>query len=323
MFIDEVDNIVFEAGHGGAGRVSFHRPPERGPDGGNGGKGGDLYLKTVEDSMAMTRFAAKKEFQAAHGEKGGCNHKSGRDGRDLYLDLPMGTDIFDQNGQKILVMEKPGLTILFCRGGLGGQGNFEFRSSVNTTPKYAQPGLAGEKKTVRLVLKLIADYGLVGLPNAGKSSLLNVLTKARVKVAAYPFTTLEPNLGVLNGKIIADIPGLIAGASTGRGLGIKFLKHIEKVALLLHCLSAESEDLIADYQTVRQELANYSHDLINKTEIILLTKSDLINQTALKEQLATLRKLKKKVLPVSIYDEASLKKLAGILSDSEKFLVEP
>jgi GTP-binding protein len=317
MFIDEVGNIIFAAGHGGPGRVSFRRPPERGPDGGNGGQGGSLYLTAVDDLLALAPLATQKRFTAANGQSGGRNRRSGAAGVNLTIALPVGTTIFSQSsGQLLAELTQVGQKLLFCCGGLGGRGNFEFRSSTNTTPQHAQPGLPGQSHCVRLVLKLVADYGLIGLPNAGKSSLLNALTRAHAKVAAYPFTTLEPNLGVLHHKVIADVPGLIAGAARGKGLGIKFLKHIEKVKLLLHCLSAESEDLLGDYQIIHRELANYSPDLINKTEIILLTKIDLINQSELKNCLATLRKLKKKIIPVSVYKLTTLKSLAAVFKHS-------
>ena len=205
-----------------------------------------------------------------------------------------------------------GQEIEICRGGIGGKGNAELANSRNTTPMKAQDGRPGQTRILKLTLKLIADFGLIGLPNAGKSSLLNELTRATAKVANYPFTTLEPNLGVLGTHVLADIPGLIEGAAGGKGLGIKFLKHIEKTTILLHCVAADSEDILADYKTVRQELANYNPELLEKPEIILLTKSDLIDSKDLAKKQKTLAKFGQ-VLTVSIHDWDSLQELINHL----------
>lgn len=312
MLVDEAE-ITIKAGHGGKGMVSFRRPPERGPDGGNGGKGGSVYIRVINDITALAPFASKKYYEAQDGQAGSRNRRTGADAEDLELLIPLGTTIIDAHADKILELEQAGKRILICKGGLGGKGNWEFRSSCNTTPRYAQPGLNGEEKKLKLILKLLADFGLIGIPNAGKSSLLNELTKANVKVANYPFTTLEPNLGAFKRKIIADIPGLIEGAHKGKGLGIKFLKHIEKVTLLLHCISVESENIIKDYQIVRNELEKYNPELTKKEEVVLLTKTDLIDQTQLKQKLNQLKKLKKKVLPISIHDWDSLEKFKKLL----------
>lgn len=345
MLIDEAE-VILKAGHGGPGRVSFYKVWMKGPDGGNGGKGGDVYLKATSDLMALRQFTSKKILAAENGEMGGKNKSSGKDGKDIEVLMPVGTVLEDIRTGEVIELIEPDQRILICKGGLGGKGNTEFKSSRNTTPEYAQPGLPGEEKEFKIHLKLIADFGLIGLPNAGKSSLLNELTTANVKTADYPFTTLEPNLGSIklnvistsdgeeksltsNDKIshfvrgdkkrsliLADIPGLIEGASIGKGLGIKFLKHIEKVSILLHCIAADSEDLLGDYKTVWKELENYSESFKKKPEIILLTKSDLVTKEKLKEQLKLLKPLKKEVVPISIHDWDSLENLRNILSKS-------
>lgn len=326
MFIDKAE-ITLQAGHGGPGKVSFYNYPQVGPDGGNGGRGGDVYIKGTTDLTALRNFNVKRTLSAMNGEAGGSNRKFGKDGEDITVTLPIGSTLTVTSTNKpnqplevieLIVANEP---FLFCKGGKGGRGNFEFKSSTNTTPEYAQPGLDGEQKTVTIDLKLIADFGLVGLPNAGKSSLLNTLTSAQAKVAEYPFTTLEPNLGVIPSKnptvpskIIADIPGLIEGASDGKGLGIKFLKHIEKVSRILHCISSESANLVKDYQTIQQELAKFKPELAAKPQIILITKTDVATPTQIKELIKQAKKLQKEVLPVSIIDDESMTKLRELLS---------
>lgn len=314
MFIDEVD-IIIKGGHGGAGKVSFGPGKYSGPDGGNGGRGGYVYIKATSDLTTLNQFTRKKFLKAEDGGAGDRQKKTGKDGQDLELTLPIGTSLVDKDTGEDFEVNNLEDKILLAKGGLGGKGNFELRSSRNTTPRSAQPGLPGKERHLKVVLKLIADFGLIGLPNAGKSSLLNELTAAKVKTASYPFTTLEPNLGVLEGKIVADIPGLIEGASEGKGLGIKFLKHIEKVKLLLHCISAESEDPLKDYQVVRNELGTFNIELLEKEEIILLTKSDLVGKKELEKKIKALKKFKKQIIPVSIYDFESLENLKKKLID--------
>jgi len=318
MFIDEAD-IVLLAGHGGSGIVSFGKKMGSGPDGGNGGAGGDISFVAVDDITLLTKFTQQSAFEAGYGHPGGRNRMSGRDGGDLEIQLPVGTTVIDKETKEILFeMAQVGQKELICKGGLGGRGNYEFRGPRRTTPQFAQPGLPGEKKSLFIILKLIADFGLIGLPNAGKSSLLNELTHAKSKVANYPFTTLAPNLGVFHGKVIADIPGLIEGASEGRGLGVSFLKHIEKVGVLLHCISVETTSPVADYQTVRQELGKYNKELLKKTEIVLLTKSDLTDAKTLAKLTKILQTKSKKILAVSIHDWESLEKIKTVLSGKFK-----
>lgn len=309
MLIDEVD-VDIKAGHGGKGRTSFGG---HGPDGGNGGKGGDVYITVTSDLRALNQFSATKEIKAADGEAGSNNCGDGRKGNDTEIFMPVGCVLTEQNTGEVIEFNEIGSRILICKGGLGGKGNFEFKSGKNRSPKYHQPGLPGDFKTFHVVLKYLADFGLIGLPNAGKSSLLNRLTNARAAVGAYPFTTLEANLGVLNQKVIADIPGLIAGASEGRGLGIKFLKHIEKVRLLLHCIAADSADVMSDYKIINNELALFSPDLANKPQVILITKTDLSAREDIDKQIKLLKSLKKKIYKVSVYDQDSIQKLKLLL----------
>jgi GTPase len=305
MLVDEAE-INIKAGHGGAGRVSF-KGKTGGPDGGDGGRGGDVYVRATNNIYDLNQFLSRSVYRAENGEAGGVGVSSGKDGKDLFLIMPIGTILKGEGGYEV-ELKDVNQVILLTKGGLGGRGNESYKSSRNTTPRYAQGGLPGEEKKLKLRLRLIADLGLIGLPNVGKSSLLNELTKANAKIGDFPFTTLEPNLGVLNGKVLADIPGLIEGASVGKGLGHKFLKHIEKVRLLLHCVSSESKDPLKDYKTIREELRKFNPELLSKREIILLTKSD-VKSIELKGL-----PFDKKVIPVSIYSWESIQSLIKTLN---------
>lgn len=314
MLIDHAE-VTFSGGHGGAGLVSFGKMRKSGPDGGNGGDGGDVYVRAVSDLTLLNQFSAKQEFSGGNGFKGGQNKKTGKEGEDIEVLLPVGTSIVNKaTGELIVELTEFNQKVLLCKGGKGGKGNWEFRSSRNTTPMFAQPGLPGDKLEVFIELKLIAEYGLIGLPNAGKSSLLNELTNANAKTGNYSFTTLSPNLGVFNGKIIADIPGLIEGASEGRGLGISFLKHIEKVKVLLHCISLDSQTPLEDYKTVRKELGNYNKALLLKKELLLLTKSDIVEPEIVAKVIKQFKNQNRIIIPISIYDLHSLEKLKSSLS---------
>ncbi len=312
MLIDEAQ-ITIKGGNGGDGIVHFYSDgsrPKGGPDGGKGGDGGNLYFKAVSDISRLGLFRYSKTFAAEDGQRGGPNNRTGRNGKDITLEVPVGTVISYDNGTS-QEMNSVGEIFLGAKGGRGGWGNWHFRSATNQTPQEFQPGQKVDTKNIFLQLKLIADVGFIGLPNAGKSSLLNELTSANAKVANYPFTTLEPNLGVTKGnKVIADIPGLIEGAGTGKGLGIKFLKHIERTKLLIHCLALDNPDLKQAYETVRQELANYSSRLASEKEILILTKSDLLDPKEVKKA----EKLMKAKLSVSIIDTDSLKILNDLIA---------
>jgi len=317
MLVDEV-TITVRGGNGGNGAATFKRNAQTakgGPDGGNGGNGGDLYFQGVNDISALSVFSYTKSIFAEDGIKGGKQNLFGRNGEDKTVPVPIGTEIINLNTNQISEILSVGEKVLIAKGGVGGRGNNEFKSATNQTPKYRELGEKGEEKKLRLVLKLVADIGLIGLPNAGKSSLLQVLTNAHPKIGNYPFTTLEPNLGVMNKLVISDIPGLIEGASTGKGLGIKFLRHVEKTKVLLHCVDGQSPDIKKNYLTIRNELTKYSEVLKNKKEIILLTKADLLNNDSIQEKLRILKKLHKDVYSVSIYNESQLNSLKNMLQN--------
>jgi len=312
MFIDEAE-IMVKGGHGGAGKVAFFRN-RKGSSGGNGAPGGDVYAMATSNLTHLKPFTEVVKYIGGNGGPGGPNKRTGLHGKDLYLKMPIGTSIIDIVTNKEIVINENNPKILLCKGGAGGLGNVAFKSPINRTPQNAEPGKEGQERNFKLILRLIANFGLIGLPNAGKSSLLNKLTAADVRTANYPFTTLEPNLGVYNGKVIADVPGLIEGASTGKGLGIKFLKHIEKVDLIFHCISIESQNVATEYNTVVNELKSYNPKLPEKKSIILLTKIDLADQKEIDEKVKELKKFNKDVLAISIFDEKSLEKLKQVLT---------
>lgn len=313
MLIDEI-TIRLNAGHGGRGAVAFNKVRlSRGPTGGDGGRGGNVYFEGVPDINALMPFAGKKEMKGEDGRDGRGQFLDGRAGEDLILKIPIGTTVTKNSGYAE-EMEHVGQRILAAGGGSGGKGNFKFRSSVNTSPTEFQEGLLGDTVLYTLTLRLIADVGLVGLPNAGKSNLLNELTAAKSKVAHYAFTTLEPHLGAYYELIIADIPGLIEGASAGKGLGVKFLKHIERTKVLFHLVSAESEDPVRDYGIIRKELTAYSPQLAEKTEYVFLTKSDMISAEILREKLSALKKASITATPLSVLDTESLDEVKKILN---------
>ena len=325
MLIDEAE-IRINAGYGGRGAVAFNTNlKSRGPAGGSGGKGGNVYGEGVSDLSALGQFRFKKEFSAENGGEGRGQFRDGKNGDDLILKLPVGTVVYNLTQPRLaearrasgseINFEKIGERILLAKGGLGGRGNFQFRSSKNTSPKHAEPGRPGESFIFRFELKFIADIGFVGLPNVGKSSLLNKLTNARSKVANYPFTTLEPNLGAYYELILADIPGLIEGSSSGKGLGIKFLRHIERTHILFHFISAESPTPSKDYKVIRKELGAYHKALLEKPERLYLTKSDLVTPVELKEKLSTLKKIDPHAIAISVNDQESIQNVEKILND--------
>lgn len=318
MLIDEIE-IEVSGGHGGKGAVAFNKNMMAlGPAGGSGGKGGDVYAAGVADIGALRQFRFRKDFPAENGGEGRGQFRDGRDGKDTVLKVPVGTVIHNLEFGWQDEITKIGQRYLIAKGGNGGKGNFHFRSSKNTTPKQFQPGLPGEKFKIKLELKLIADVGFVGFPNAGKSSMLNALTAASAKVANYPFTTLEPNLGVYYGLILADIPGLIENSSTGKGLGFKFLRHIERTRVLFHFISAESEDPVKDYDIIRKELGGYKKELLDKPEYVFLSKTDILTEKDLKTRLAALKKKNKQAFVCSIILDDGLKDIQRILNVMEK-----
>ncbi len=314
MLIDDV-TIKIEAGDGGKGAVAFNKNlMSLGPAGGSGGRGGSVYALGVSDLNALSQFRYEKDVKAQDGANGASQFRDGPDGADRILKIPVGTIIRAIATDKTYEVLSVGQKILLARGGIGGRGNFHFRSSTNTTPREFEEGRPGARFTARLELKLIADVGLIGLPNAGKSSLLNEMTKASAKVANYPFTTLEPNLGTHYELILADIPGLIEGAADGKGLGIKFLRHIERTAILFHLISAESEHPVRDYKTIKRELATYSRELGKKFEYVFLSKSDLLPPKELKKKIAVLKKMNPRILAISVHDWDSMAKVKKILA---------
>ena len=313
MLIDEI-TITVKSGSGGKGGVAFSKIlMSLGPTGGNGGRGGSIYVEGVSDLNALNQFRYKKDVEAKNGENGRGQFVDGSDAADIVLRIPVGTVIHAKETGEAKEILKTGEKILIAEGGRGGKGNYKFRSPKNTSPREFQNGLPGEQFTLKLELKLIADVGFIGLPNAGKSSLLNELTKAKSKVANYAFTTLEPNLGSYYNLILADIPGLIEGASHGKGLGIKFLRHIERTKILFHLISAESMDPVKEYNIVRNELMSFGRDLTEKPEYMFLSKSDMISFREVTKKITALKKVSKKVFPLSIHDWQSLERVKKIL----------
>lgn len=269
-------------GHGGPGSASFRREPytpHGGPDGGDGGRGGSVILRASNEVTDLSRFTRRRHWHAEPGAAGAARRKTGKNAPDLTLDVPVGTLALDDGGLLIADLDRPGATSIVARGGVGGRGNVHFKSSTRQAPDFAEPGLAGEEREVTLDLKLIADVGLVGPPNAGKSSLLRAMTAARPKVADYPFTTLDPELGVADVDgirfVVADIPGLIEGASRGAGLGHRFLRHVERTRALVYVLDGASPDPWRDLETVRAEVAQFSAELARRPHIVAVNKVDL------------------------------------------------
>lgn len=314
MLIDDI-TIKVRAGNGGMGAVAFNKNlNEFGPAGGTGGGGGSVYVEGSSDLGILSKYRFKKEFAARDGENGHAQFRDGVTGEDLVLSVPVGTVVHNLTTGTQREITAIGERTIAAKGGRGGRGNFHFRSSTNTRPKRFDYGTPGEHFTLRLELKLIADVGFIGLPNVGKSSLLNELTNAKSKVANYPFTTLEPNLGVYYELILADIPGLIEGASSGKGLGIKFLRHIERTKVIFHIISAEAADPAGDYAIVRKELGAYNKALLAKKEYIFLGKSDTVGIAELKKKIRTIKKPKSPVGAFSIHDYESIEEIKKILN---------
>jgi GTP-binding protein len=296
-FLDEA-KVYIRSGDGGGGCVSFRREKYieyGGPDGGDGGRGGSVWAEATEGLNTLIDYRYQQHFKAKRGIHGMGKNRTGAAGADVTLKLPVGTQIFDEDRRTLLAdLTEVGERVCLAKGGDGGLGNAHFKSSTNRAPRRADPGYPGEERWIWLRLKLIADVGLVGLPNAGKSTFLSSVSRARPKIADYPFTTLHPGLGVVDRVyerlVVADIPGLIEGASAGAGLGTRFLGHIERCAVLIHLVDGTSETLVDDYRTIRQELIGYGHALAEKAEIVALNKTDLLDPETLAERKAALEK---------------------------------
>jgi len=329
MFIDRAQ-IWVKAGDGGHGCVSFRREkfiPKGGPDGGDGGRGGNVYFEAVENLDTLLDFAGKHHWQARNGQPGSGNNKLGANGDDLIIKVPPGTLIYDTDLDLLLKdMNEAGLKVRVCLGGRGGKGNKAFATSTNQTPRYAEPGKKGQERNIRLELKLIADVGLVGLPNAGKSTLISRCSAARPKIADYPFTTIEPVLGIVELSdyrrfVMADIPGLIEGASEGAGLGHDFLKHIERTTILVHILDimpTDGSDPVENYKVIRSELEQHSKALARKQEIIVANKIDLDPDGKIIKELT--EKLQQPIHPISAVTGSGTKELSELLWQKVKEL---
>lgn len=297
-FIDKA-TVLVRAGNGGDGKLSFRHEKfidKGGPDGGDGGDGGDVVLVASRNENTLASFRFQKELIAPSGDPGGKSKKHGRSGEDLLVMVPVGTVATDEAGHILADVDEDGKRVIIARGGKGGFGNAHFISSVRQAPKIAEKGEAGEQLTLQLELKMIADVGLVGLPNAGKSTLLSVISNARPEIANYPFTTLVPNLGVVDvdkeaSLLFADIPGLIEGAAEGKGLGDEFLRHVERTAVLLHLIDAYQEDIASTYQTIQDELKAYKVDLSARPQVVTLTKIEGLDEDIIKDQLSKLKKV--------------------------------
>ena len=320
-FLDQA-KIYIKAGNGGSGSASFRREKfieYGGPDGGDGGDGGSVIVQSDRNLNTLIDFRYAQHFKAQHGKPGSKRNRTGANGEDLILKVPMGTQIYEEDNNTLIYdFTKNKEKYLVASGGKGGLGNVRFKSSTNRAPKKKTNGKLGEEFWIWLQLKVIADIGIIGKPNAGKSSLLAALTRAKPKIANYPFTTINPNLGVsyYGGKEItlADIPGLVEGAHKGVGLGDKFLRHIERCKILLHLIDLSEDDLLNSYKKIKSELSNYDKDLIKKKEIIFFNKSDLLDENEINEKLKEFKKkIKTKYEIVSVYSSKDIQKIKKIL----------
>lgn len=319
-FIDYV-KIHCKSGDGGPGSVHFRREKfvdKGGPDGGDGGRGGHIILRGNRNLWTLLHLKYRKHVKATHGTRGGGMRSTGAQGDSVYIEVPLGTIVKnEETGTKIAEIIQDGEEVILFEGGLGGLGNSHFKNSVQQTPRYAQPGIPGKEAWVTFELKVLADVGLVGFPNAGKSTLLSVVSAAKPAIADYPFTTLTPNLGVVSyhdeqSFIMADIPGIIEGASSGKGLGIRFLRHIERNSVLLFMVSAESENILKEYQTLLKELKLYNKELLDKNRILGISKSDLLDE---KEKIKISKKIPKELKHVffSSLNQEGIEDLKNIL----------
>ncbi len=290
-FVDYI-KIYTKSGNGGKGSAHLRKEkyvPKGGPDGGDGGRGGHIIIRANKDYWTLYHLKFKKHFRAEKGGDGSRSRSTGKDGQDVYIDVPLGTVIKDTDtGENLGEVTQEGQELIIVRGGKGGKGNWHFKTSTNQTPRYAQPGIPGEERNITLELKLLADVGLVGFPNAGKSTLLSKITAAKPKIGDYPFTTLKPNLGIVSYRdgrsfVMADIPGIIEGAAEGKGLGHYFLRHIERNSILLFLVPADAEDIAKEYETLLNELKKYNPELLDKKRILAISKSDMLDDELMEE----------------------------------------
>jgi GTP-binding protein len=297
-FVDYV-KISVASGNGGKGSAHLHREkyvPKGGPDGGDGGRGGHIILRGNESLWTLLSFKFKRHFKAGHGEHGSKSRSTGSDGEDIYLDVPLGTVVKDfETGEVLFEITEHGQEKIALEGGKGGRGNWHFKSATNQTPRYAQPGIPGVEQELTLELKVLADVGLVGFPNAGKSTLLSVLTSAKPKIADYPFTTLKPNLGIVQYRdfksfVMADIPGIIEGAAEGKGLGHYFLRHIERNSILLFLIPADSVDISQEYEILLNELRKYNPEMLDKNRLVAISKADMLDEELMDEMRVEVKK---------------------------------
>ena len=326
-FVDYVKLFV-NSGNGGKGSIHLHREKfitKGGPDGGNGGRGGHIILRGNKQLWTLYTFKFKKHFLAGHGGDGGKNRRTGVQGKDCYIDVPLGTTVRNSETNSVIFeIINDNEEIILLKGGLGGRGNWHFKSSTRQTPRYAQPGEQGIKLQITLELKVLADVGLVGFPNVGKSSLLASLTSAKPKIANYEFTTLKPNLGIVEYKdhqsfVMADIPGIIEGAAEGKGLGHYFLRHIERNSILLFLIASDTKDIFQDFKTLRSELIKYSPELQDKSYMVVLSKGDLLDKELEREYILEMKRVFKNI-PHLIISSITKYKLTELKDELWKIL---
>jgi len=323
-FVDYV-KVHIASGNGGKGSTHLHREKfvaKGGPDGGDGGRGGHVIIRANPNLWTLVGFKHKQHFKAGHGEHGSKNRSTGADGEDVYVDVPLGTVIKDAETDEVLgEITEESQEYMAAEGGMGGRGNWHFKTSTNQTPRYAQPGIPGVELKLILELKVLADVGLVGFPNAGKSTLLSVVTSAKPKIADYEFTTLKPNLGIVEYRdfrsfVMADIPGIIEGAAEGRGLGHYFLRHIERNSTLLFLISADSDSVAEQYQILLSELERYNPELLDKNRVIAISKADLLDQELRTELTEELKETLPKEIPfilISAVAQQGIQELKDLL----------